>query len=300
MKKRIRVVVAIIIVLATIYGFIDYILDHHKIIIRFLKINPLEILLIILLYGFIFCVLFLLLKYSVKFFNIDIPKKDNLLINSYSLLANFSFFGQAGPGLRALYLKKKYKLAIKKFIFITLIYYAFYSLIAIGLILFGSQLKVIYDVLILILGILINFLILRWFLYRQHLEAEKRLLSIRYLVYIFLITLAQLLIHTIIYGVELESIGNFSWHQIIAYSGFADLSLFASITPGGIGVKEAFLIFSERIHHISTSSIVLASLIDRSSYFIYLLIMLIIVLLFHGFKKIKDMSLKDKNVIENK
>jgi len=299
MKKKIRVGLAIIIILATIYGFADYILEHHQIIVRFLKINPAEIILIIFLYVLIFGVLCLLLKYLVKFFNINIPTKDNLLLNSYSLLANFSFFGQAGPGLRALYFKKKYQLAIKKFIFITLVYYAFYALIATGLILFGSQLKIIDSFLILIFIILIGFFILRWFLDRQNLTPERKLLSISHLFYIFLITLAQLMIHTIIYGVELESIGHYSWHQIIAYSGFADLSLFANITPGGIGIREALLIFSEKIHHIPIPSIVLASLIDRCSYFIYLLILLLIVLSFHGFKKIKDINLKNKNIVEN-
>lgn len=298
MKKKLQIFFSILIVLVTIYIFTDYVVKHHQIISRLLKVNPLEIILITLLYSLIFVTLYYLLKFMVQYFNINIDKKDNLLLNAYSLLANFSFFGQAGPGIRAIYLRNKFKLAIKKFIFITLIYYSFYSVIAICLILFGSSLKLIWSILIILIVVSANFIAIRWYLKKRQLDHQKHLLSIKNLAYIFLATLAQLIIQTIIYIIELESIGKFAIHQIIAYSGFADLSLFASITPGGIGIREAFLIFSEKIHHIPTASIVLASLIDRSAYFIYLIVLLIIVLLFHGFKKIKKLNLVDKNELE--
>ncbi len=298
MKKKIQIFFSILIVLITIYIFTKYIVQHHQIISRLLKVNPLEIILIILLYGLIFISLYYLLKFMVEYFDIKIDKKDNLLLNAYSLLANFSFFGQAGPGIRAIYLRNKFKLTIKKFIFITLVYYSFYSIIAICFILFGSNLKLIWSILIILAVIGGNFVIIRWYLKRRQLDSQKHLLSIKSLVYIFLAALVQLAIQTIIYAIELESIGKFAIHQIVAYSGFADLALFASITPGGIGIREAFLVFSEKIHHIPTASIVLASLIDRSAYFIYLIILLIIVLLFHGFKRIKKLNLVNKNELE--
>jgi uncharacterized membrane protein YbhN (UPF0104 family) len=84
-------------------------------------------------------------------------------------------------------------------------------------------------------------------------------------------TLLQLMIQAIIYYLELSYVvPNLSFGQVLAYTGAANFALFVSITPGAIGFRESFLLFSQKIHHIDSSSIVLATTIDRTIYVLVL------------------------------
>jgi hypothetical protein len=58
--------------------------------------------------------------------------------------------------------------------------------------------------------------------------------------------------------------------QAVVYGGAANFSLFVALTPGAIGFREAFLEFSRQLHHIPTSGILAASVIDRSVYVAFL------------------------------
>jgi len=60
---------------------------------------------------------------------------------------------------------------------------------------------------------------------------------------------------------------------VVIYTGAANFALFVSITPGAIGFRESFLLFSQHLHHIDSSTIVAANLIDRSVYIVLLLLL---------------------------
>lgn len=229
----------------------------------------------------------LIMSISLKIVNLKIKNLENLLLNSYSLLINFFMFGQAGPGLRALYLKNKYKLEIKKFIFLTLIYYAFYALISTFLVILGSQIPWYISVILLLGVFFVSRTIIKYFYDKKINQNFREYLNFKMLAYLFIATLFQLIVQTTIYGVELNMVSRVTWHQILAYSGFANLSLFVSVTPAGIGIREYFLILSESIHHISSHVIVASSIIDRSVYLIFLLLILVFVVIFHASDKIK-------------
>ena len=290
MKKKIRLFLSIFILILTIYEFIHYLQGHRSIVEQLAHLIPVLIVILIILYLIILLVLTLIMQASLTFFGFKISNFDNLLLNAYSIVVNFFMFGQIGPALRAVYLKKKFQLSIKKFIFITLIYYGIYSVLSVLLIIFGSKIKWYYGVLAVVLVLLISFLIIRWFFVKKLSKNWSVSWHLNGLIKLIIVTAIQLLLQTIIYGLELDSISPVSWHQIMAYSGFANLSLFVSITPAGIGIRETFLILSERIHHISSSQIVAASIIDRSVYLIFLLGVVIFLILFHAGKKIKKMS----------
>ena len=110
---------------------------------------------------------------------------------------------------------------------------------------------------------------------------------------LFLFTLMQIVVQTIIFGLELNLVSKVSYTQLLSYSGFANISLFASITPAGIGIRESVLLLSKRISQLSSSTIVSASLIDRSIYIMFLLLVLVFLFFFHStdiFKKIKTIK----------
>jgi uncharacterized membrane protein YbhN (UPF0104 family) len=91
-----------------------------------------------------------------------------------------------------------------------------------------------------------------------------------------------------VYYVELSSAApGVSFGQVLTYTGAANFALFAAITPGAIGIREAFLVFSHNLHHISNTVIVAANIIDRAAYLIVLGIMFIMVLTLHAKDKLR-------------
>ena len=94
------------------------------------------------------------------------------------------------------------------------------------------------------------------------------------ILYLIGATVMQTIIQIAIYSIELHN-SNGSQHiglnQVITYTGAANLALFVAITPGAIGIRESFLLSTERLHHISSNSIIVANIIDRSVYLIFLM-----------------------------
>jgi uncharacterized membrane protein YbhN (UPF0104 family) len=78
----------------------------------------------------------------------------------------------------------------------------------------------------------------------------------------------------------------------MSYAGAANFSLYVSITPDGVGIREAFLVFSQHIHHVSTKDIVSANVIDRAVYVVFLGLLFVVVLGMHAKDKLKLKSLR--------
>jgi uncharacterized membrane protein YbhN (UPF0104 family) len=101
----------------------------------------------------------------------------------------------------------------------------------------------------------------------------------KYVFYIFLLTAVQIIFLVLTYSVELHAVSphaHYSLWQAISYTGSANLSLFVSLTPGAIGIREAFLIFAQSLHNISLSSIIAAGVVDRAVYIIFLVLLFVI------------------------
>ncbi|GAC1502429.1 MAG: hypothetical protein NVS1B10_07190 [Candidatus Saccharimonadales bacterium] len=104
-------------------------------------------------------------------------------------------------------------------------------------------------------------------------------LNFRGLLLLSIGVILQLLIVTLIYFLELRNLSHVvTLAQAITYTGAANLALFVSITPGAIGFRESFLLFSQRLHHISPNDIIAANILDRSIYLILLTILGIYIL----------------------
>jgi uncharacterized membrane protein YbhN (UPF0104 family) len=86
-----------------------------------------------------------------------------------------------------------------------------------------------------------------------------------------LATAAQIAAVSLIYFLELRNVApGTHFSQAIIYTGAANLALFVSLTPGAIGFRESFLLFSQNLHHVSGSTIVAASILDRAVYVLVL------------------------------
>jgi uncharacterized membrane protein YbhN (UPF0104 family) len=276
MSKKLRSAISIVLVLITIVFAVIYIADHRPLITQ-LKHTPLLVSLTVLaLYGVMFGVLMLILSASVRICRTKLGKKEHAQLNSHSLFINFFIPGQGGPAYRGIYLNKKHNLRAKNYVIVTLMYYGFYAVVSIALLLISSRpwWQIIGAIL---LAAAFSLFVINKYSSRIKLNKHSLVLSPINLMYLFLATVLQSLVQLSIYGVELHNVdAHIKLSQVITYTGAANLALFVSLTPGAIGIRETFLIFTEHLHHISSANIIVANIIDRSVYLVFLLMLLVI------------------------
>jgi uncharacterized membrane protein YbhN (UPF0104 family) len=205
---------------------------------------------------------------SLRVCDVKLDKSESLLLTAYTAVVNFFGPLQSGPAFRGVYLKKKHGMRVKDYTLVTLLYLAFWGLFSCMFLLSG---------------------VLHWWLVPLGLAAlgaiyvESRIrlltsrlghLNMRAVAYLGVATFLQAALVCLIYYSELRSVAPATrFSQAIIYTGAANLALFVSLTPGAIGFRESFLVFSRHLHHISDNTIVAANILDRSVYIIFLLML---------------------------
>lgn len=291
MKQRLRTILAPLIVMATIAAFVYYLKTHPEAVSQ-IRSLPIGILLILLtLYFGFFLALAFLTQASLRVYDRVLGRQENMLFNAYSLLINFFGPGQSGPAFRGLYLKKRHGLEYKKYLFVTLIYYAFYAMFSALMMFVGT--RPWWQTVILIIGVgAVSWSFIH--LYKKRSKITNiGTFKAKNLGLIFGAALIQVVIMATIFGIELNNVGaNASMSQVLAYTGVSNFSLFVAITPGAIGIREAFLVFSQDLHHIGSSTIVAANVIDRAVYLLFLGLLFILVVSLHAKDKLNLKQLK--------
>jgi uncharacterized membrane protein YbhN (UPF0104 family) len=294
MKKHLRTVVALAIIAATVAAFGWYIKGHPQTIEQLRQLQPGLVAALIGLFGLAFLAYALVTRISLGMFGKMLSRQENMLFNAYSSLVNFFGPGQSGPAFRAVYLKKRHNLGIKQYAFTTLLYFGFFAVISVLFIFAGTR-PWWQTGLVVAAAAGMSLLIIRR--YQRRAEVGKTVrLTVRNVSLLGLATAAQLLLQIAIYGIELHSVANgLSWGQILTYTGVANLSLFVALTPGGIGIRESLLLFSQDLHHIDSSTIVAASVIDRGVYVVFLGILFALVLSLHAKQKLHITDKKEES-----
>lgn len=287
MKKHIKTALALGIVTLTVALFAYY-LAHHPETVQQIGRMPLLVLVSILgLYAIWFLALVFITRASLHMYEKRMGMQENFLFNAYSNLINFFGPGQSGPIFRAAYLKKRHNLGVKPYIFTLLIYYAFYGVISVMMMFIGT--RPWWQTLLLMAGATAgSVIVIRWYKQKNSANIDaKPSLTVIHIGWIAAATVIQLIVQAIIFGIELHHIGtNASIGQVLAYSGVANLALFVALTPGAIGIRESFLLFSQQLHHINESSIVAANVIDRGAYLVFLGILFVLVITLHAKDKL--------------
>lgn len=269
------------IILLTVLVFTWY-LKAHPDTLEPLRATPLYLIpLLLVLYGLFLVTNFLITAITISISGKTYPLKDSFMLTIYSTLVNFFGPLQSGPGFRVVYLKKKIGLSIKSYTLVTALYYIAFLVISIFMMLGATY------PLFTVSGILI-FAAIVIFIFRK-----RNLLSLfRSFAIISLVTLIQLLIIALIYYLQLQATGYApSIASALAYAGSANLALFVAFTPGAIGVRESFILFSQSIHNIPTDHIIAASLLDRAVYVLFLGILFIVSSGMHMDKKFRSSKL---------
>lgn len=88
-----------------------------------------------------------------------------------------------------------------------------------------------------------------------------------------LVAFVNNLIYAAIFALEFQMIGiSVGYIQYVFVSVFSGFALFLSITPGSLGIKELFAVFSATLIGVTSVEMVTTSIIDRLITFLVLLI----------------------------
>lgn len=290
-------ILSIVVIVLTVTLFVGYFLRHPELIQVLTSIKPGTILLLILGYSTTILINAFVLLYSLKLIGKSSNVFDNLMLTGYSSIVNFFGPLQSGPGFRALYLKKKHHVRIRDFFVTTLIFYGFFASINITILLVALIAR---NQQYAMAGLLISVLTVSILTVIYHKKKSYILLTLQRIKiakpsfwYIGIGALALTIATAGIYHIELTHIdSSISFKQSIVYTAAADLALFVALTPGAIGFRESFLILSQHLHQIDTSTIVGASVIDRAFYVLFLFVLFILLLLINARKKLQIFSVK--------
>ena len=289
MQKRVlRSVLALVILIATISFFIWYFVNHPSVRHQLASTSPWVLVLILALYVATIGALMLMNAATLRLCRVRLPAHDNLLLTCYTAVINFFGPLQSGPAFRAVYLKRKHHLNLKHYAIATFMYYFFFASFS-GIFLLSGLLKW-WLVPLGIIG-----LVILYGLSRGHFLASRlKQIDLHGWYYLAAATLLQVSLLAAIYYTELHSLSHhISVSQAIIYTGAANFSLFVSLTPGAIGFRESFLVFSERLHHISGNLIVAANIIDRAMYIVLLLILALFLVFTHAKQQLASGADKD-------
>ena len=106
--------------------------------------------------------------------------------------------------------------------------------------------------------------------------------------YLAAATALQVGLVAVIYYVELHNLDpSIGISRALIYTGAANLALFVSLTPGAIGFRESFLLFSQNLHHITTATIVAANILDRAIYITLLLLLAVFIFGSHANQRLR-------------
>lgn len=283
--------VGIVLLSVCVFFWFSYL--HPEIVHSLKQTTGLTIVAIIAMYaGSIFALAFILAAMT-WFFGKRLPISEYILLTAYSSLANFFGPGQSGPGVRAAYLKVKYGIDFKNFLFATLIYFSWLVSIS-GAMLIGPIFPWWLIIICMMVAASVGTLVIVRLAVQNRvafvpLECKPRLM--RMVLMTGIGTALQLAFITAAYFVELHAIDTtITLSQAISFTGAANFSLFVSITPGAIGIREVFLLFTQGVHGVSVETIATASALDRAAYLVVLALLGLLVLLTHAGQRFRKLD----------
>ena len=282
MKRYVRPILTISILAITLGIFIYYLATNETVRQQLNQTSPMLVATLLALYiGTIFA-LALVFHATLRLCKLQLKGRETSLLTAYSSVINFFGPLQSGPAFRAVYLKKRHNLNLKNYTAATLVYYFFYG--AFSCLLLVSGLMGWWLIPLIVVGVL---LMLRM---RRIPTIAGRLqdIDLKNWYYLAATTALQVAIIAVIYYTELHSLdSSIGISQALVYTGAANLALFVSLTPGAIGFRESFLLFSQRLHDINTQTIIAANILDRAMYISLMLLLAIFIFGTHAHRSLK-------------
>ena len=244
----------------------------------------------------------LFIKYIVASFDKKLSTHESVRVSLLSSLGNFFASSGAGLGFRAVYLKKKHGLSYSDYMatmygnyLLIFIVSALLGMVSLGLIGGASSPQFVglglFFAGLLVASIGLSFIrvpriefgnkittsiarTLRTISMGWRLIADDR----RLLAHLSLLVLGQVVLTVLIAWFELLSLSiSIGFGQLLLFSVLGSLSIFISLTPANLGVKEAVYIITATIIGLNTPQILSLALIDRGILFITLAIVWLVI-----------------------
>jgi uncharacterized membrane protein YbhN (UPF0104 family) len=292
-RKHVKNILVVLILLLTLAVFVHYFASHPQYFEQLKSVSLWWVVAVVALNIPMIGLLVLIYDACVRLCGKKMGLQENFLLTSYSSIVNFFGPLQSGPGVRAAYLKTRHQVRLRDYTLATLLYYGMFAFFS-AIFLFAGN-KPWWQTLLVAAGVVaVSGLFIRSFEKKDTQPSESRFRLHRGLVVkLFVVTFLQVLLTAITYFVELRAVNpHIAWGQAVSYSGAANFALFVSVTPDAIGFREAFLVFSQNIHHVSTADIFSANVIDRLSYAIFLVLLFGVVLLTHAKSRLNLSALR--------
>ncbi|HEX6258664.1 MAG TPA: lysylphosphatidylglycerol synthase domain-containing protein [Candidatus Saccharimonadales bacterium] len=284
-SKRVRTIAGFTVLVASALLFAWYGSAHPEIFSHIFSVQLHEAFLILLLYFVFLGSTAAILSLNVQMCKTTIGHKDGLLLTIYSTIVNFFGPLQSGPGFRAVYLKKKLGIKLRDYGLATIYYYIFFAIFS-GIFLLLGFLNAFTALLVFAALICLAILYIVW---RK--KTGKKVLAGSPQLFIFLAvaTFVQVTLVGIIYFIELQSVDSaITLQQAFIYTGAANFAMFAALTPGSIGIRESFLLFSQQLHGIDSQTVIAASVLDRAFYFVFLGLLFLLATSMHAKDKLQS------------
>jgi uncharacterized protein (TIRG00374 family) len=239
-------------------------------------------------------------KYLSRLFHIKLTFTEWFGLTVANAMFNYFTPARGGMIARALYMKKRYNLALSEYASLMAgIYWFSFSISSLSAVVVGLGcyffLDELYKVIIIFsLGILFLCIVIGFILFRANLsnlpisnERIQNILSLisqglhrfknntRFLVPICFFCLSFLLLSAARLYWAFLSVGiNVHWLKVLLVQAFVGPLLVLSITPGNLGVKEGIIGMFARMLGISIEQAILGALVDR--------IIMIVIIFFFG------------------
>jgi len=286
-KSPWQVALRVAILIATIAAFLGYAVGHPELLAQLGHTPPFVVVALLLLYIAWFVALALTVQATLGLCQAQITTAELGLLTAYSTLMNFFVPGQSGLIVRGIYMKKQHGLGVKRYLLASLLYYACYAIVSAFMLLVASRPWWQTFVGLALAG-MTSFVVVWWYERRSEALTAGLDLRLRRLGFLLFATVIQACVQVAVYGFELHSVDpHIRLSQAATYTGAANFSLFVALTPGAIGIRESFLYFSERLHHVSTATIVAASVIDRVVFLMLLGLLFLSTAAFHAKRILK-------------
>lgn len=290
MNRRLLKTAAVIVVLPlTIAIFAHFFVQHPEVGNQLRHTSPWLLIKLLVLYLCSILALTWNTYATLLLCNLKVKRRESFLLTAYSAVLNFFGPLQSGPAFRAVYLKKRYNLNLKNYAAATLVYLVFWGIFSVLMLLSG----VLGWWLLVVAAVIGGAVVVA-----QKQPAVKARLSGLHMsawYQLMLATAAQIMFVALIYYNELKSVyPTVHFSQAVVYTGAANLALYVSLTPGAIGFRESFLVFSRHLHHLGNTTIVAASILDRAVYIVLLLLLAVLIFGTHAKQRLQKASEKSE------
>jgi uncharacterized membrane protein YbhN (UPF0104 family) len=291
--KRVKNTLVVLVLLATLAAFVLFFIHHPEYWQELRQVSPWWIIAVIILNIPMVGLLVLIYDACLNLCGHRLAWKENFLLTSYSSIINFFGPLQSGPGVRAAYLKTRHKVRLRDYGLATVLYYGMFAFFSALFLLVGT--RPWWQTLLAMLAVASgSWFVFRYFESRDKKPADSQFhLHSRIVLRLAVLSFLQVLLTAITYYVELKAVNpHIGWGQAMSYAGAANFALFVSLTPDAIGFREAFLVLSQGLNHVSTANILSANVIDRTAYVLFLVLLFAVVLATHAKDQLRIRGLK--------